>query len=179
MFCIAIFWRFVISNSHTHHYKLISLQASGTSGGTLLTRRVQSEHRLLRARVLLLHDRNFNVASEKGIRYPSYEVMYCREKMSLLLYGRAEAVRALTHAHAVCRPGRRCAGARALDASVPPRQLYSNHPTPAPPAQERQVSTWAGRWSRQNICRKVKKYMTRICHSKLLHLGYPCLIYGI
>ena len=33
----------------------------------------------------LLHDRNFNVACETGIRYPSYEVMYCREKLSLRL----------------------------------------------------------------------------------------------
>ena len=80
-----IFWRFVLSNAHTHHYTLISMQASGTSGGTPQTRRVQSEHRLLRARVLLLHNQNFNVACKTGIRYPSYEVMYCREKMSLCL----------------------------------------------------------------------------------------------
>ena len=39
-------------------------------------------------------------------------------------------------------------GARALDAPLPPRQLYSDHPTPAPPAQGRQFSTWAGRCSR-------------------------------
>ena len=65
-------------------------------------------------------------------------------------YGRAEAVRALTHAaHSVCGPRSQCAGARALDAPVPPRQLYSDHLTPAPPAQERQVSTWAGRCSRR------------------------------
>ena len=63
--------------------------------------------------------------------------------------GRAEAVRALTHAHSVCRPRSQCAGARALDAPVPPRQLYSDHPTPAPPAQERQVSTWACRCTRR------------------------------
>ena len=31
---------------------------------------------------------------------------------------------------------------------IPPRQLYSDHPTPAPPAPGRQVSTWAGRCSR-------------------------------
>ena len=33
----------------------------------------------------LLHDRNFNVARETGIRYPSYEVMCCRETMFLRL----------------------------------------------------------------------------------------------
>ena len=64
-------------------------------------------------------------------------------------YGRAEAARALTHAHSVCGPRRQCAGARALDAPVPPKQLYSDHPTPAPPAPERQVSTWAGRCKRR------------------------------
>ena len=36
---------------------------------------------------------------------------------------RAEAVRALTHAHSVCGPRRQCAGARALDAPLTPRQL--------------------------------------------------------
>ena len=46
-------------------------------------------------------------------------------------------------------PRRQCAGARALDAPVPPRQLYSDYPTPAPPAPERQVSTYAGRCSRR------------------------------
>ena len=63
--------------------------------------------------------------------------------------GRAEAVRALIHARSVCGPRRRCAGARAVDAPVPPRQLYSDHPIPAPPASESQVSTWAGRFSRR------------------------------
>ena len=33
----------------------------------------------------LLQDQNFNVACKRGIRYPSYEVMYCQEKMSLRL----------------------------------------------------------------------------------------------
>ena len=33
----------------------------------------------------LLRDRNFNVACETGIRYPSFEVMCCRETMSLRL----------------------------------------------------------------------------------------------
>ena len=33
----------------------------------------------------LLHDQNFNVAYETGIRYLSYEAMYCQEKMSLRL----------------------------------------------------------------------------------------------
>ena len=65
-------------------------------------------------------------------------------------YGRAEAVRALTQAPSVCGPRSQCAGARALDVPVPPRQLYSDHPTQAPPAQERQVSTWAGRCSRRD-----------------------------
>ena len=65
-------------------------------------------------------------------------------------YGRAEAVRTVTHPHPrpFCLwPRRQCAGARALDVPVPPRQLYSDHPTPAPPASERQVSTSAGRCS--------------------------------
>ena len=38
-------------------------------------------------------------------------------------YGRAEAVRALTHALSLCGPRRQCAGARALDAPLTPRQL--------------------------------------------------------
>ena len=37
---------------------------------------------------------------------------------------------------------------RALDAPVPPRELYSDHPTPAPQAHEHRVSTWAGTCSR-------------------------------
>ena len=54
-------------------------------------------------------------------------------------YGRAEAVRALTHAHSVCGPRRRCAGPRALDAPLPPWQLYSDYPTPVQPAPGRRV----------------------------------------
>ena len=60
------------------------------------------------------------------------------------------ACRSCTHPHPrpFCLwPRRQCAGARALDVPVPPRQLYSDHPTPAPPAPERQVSTSAGRCS--------------------------------
>ena len=64
-----------------------------------------------------------------------------------------DSVRTLTYAHSVCGPRRQCAGARALDAPVPqelpPRPLYSDHPTPAPPAPERQVSTWACRCTRR------------------------------
>ena len=33
-------------------------------------------------------------------------------------------------------PRRRCAGARALDSPLPPRQLYSDHPTPLPPKMQ-------------------------------------------
>ena len=33
----------------------------------------------------LLHDQNFNVACKTRIRNPSYEVMYCQDKMSLRL----------------------------------------------------------------------------------------------
>ena len=68
----------------------MSLQASGTWGGTLPTRRVQSEQLSTDSykqgcSFKLLHDQNFNVACKRGIRYPSYEVMYCQEKMSLRL----------------------------------------------------------------------------------------------
>ena len=60
------------------------------------------------------------------------------------------ACRSCTHPHPrpFCMwPRRQCAGARALDVPVPPRQLYSDHPTPDPPVPERQVSTSAGRCS--------------------------------
>ena len=71
-------------------------------------------------------------------------------------YGRAEAVRALTHAHSVCGPRRQWA--RALDAPVPPRPLYSDHPTPAPPAQYRQVSMG---WQMQQTSRAGREATSR------------------
>ena len=83
----SIFWRFVISNSHTHHYTLMSLQASGTWGGTLrpIASRESTDSYEQECSFKLLHDQNFNVACKRGIWYPPYEVMYCQEKMSLRL----------------------------------------------------------------------------------------------
>ena len=59
MFCITALYflkvcRFQFTLWHTHHYTLMFLHAFGTWGWTPPTRRVQSEHRLLLARVLFV-----------------------------------------------------------------------------------------------------------------------------
>ena len=80
--------RFHARRAYLQHYQALLLELEGSEEPSAEAPSEQESGASTDAyqqECTFLRDRNFNVACETGIRYPLYEVMCCRETMSLRL----------------------------------------------------------------------------------------------